>query len=195
LDPESFSFYLAQDYLYLLEFARVLATASGRSHSAEDMSFFFDLLKTTLEVEMQFHRETCAAFGIEPRDLQDTEPGLATVAYSSFLMRTCYEGETEDIVAALLPCESGYAELGLHLKSRGLPENPHYRSWIETYCSPEFLEAAHRFKERLDVSAESAPPKDQKRWYRLYQTAVRFELLFLEMCWTRQPWMGITKTT
>ena len=123
LSREVFAFYLTQDYLYLLEFARVLATASGRSRSAEDLSFFFDLLKTTLEVEMQFHRETCAAFGVKLQDLQDTEPGLATVSYSSFLMRTCYEGETEDIVAALLPCESGYAELGLHLKSKGLPEN------------------------------------------------------------------------
>jgi thiaminase/transcriptional activator TenA len=194
LPREKFAFYLIQDYLYLLEFARVLATAAGRSRSAEDLGFFFDLLKTTLEMELQFHRKTCTSFGINVQDLQGTEPGLATVSYSSFLMRTCYEGETEDILAALLPCESGFAELGLHLRSKGLPENPHYRGWIETYCSPEFLEVARRFEERLDASAASASPEDKSRWYRLYQTAVRLELLFFEMSWRRQPWMGIVPT-
>jgi thiaminase/transcriptional activator TenA len=192
LDEERFSFYLKQDYLYLIEFARILAAASAKSRSIRDICFFFDLLKATVELEMQSLRDACVSLGISLEELAGTEPGLVTIAYPSFMMRTCYDGNLDDIVAAMLPCEMGYAELGLELRKSGLPDDPYYRGWIERYSSPEYLETANEFKERLDQSARIASPDQKRRWHSLYQTALRFEVLFFEMSWRRELWPGLS---
>lgn len=188
LARERFEYYLAQDYVYLKEFARVLGLASAKSDELSDMADFAKLLHATLEIEMDLHRRTCADFGIGERDLEKVEPSLVTTAYASLLVRTCYEGRSADILAALLPCEMGYAEIAGALKTRGLPENRHYRDWIETYASAQFREFADWTAGKFDELSAGAPDRDVERWYRLYLTSARFELLFFEMSWTRESW-------
>ena len=142
LSRERYEHYLKQDYVYLIEFGRVLALAAARSEALADMGSFAKLLHATLELEMELHRRTCADFGIAPGDLEMVEPSLVTTAYTDFLVRTCYEGGAADILAALLPCEAGYVEIAESLRSRGVPPNRHYKDWIETYSSAEFREFA-----------------------------------------------------
>jgi thiaminase/transcriptional activator TenA len=152
------------------------------------MTYFSKLLNATLEMEMDLHRRTCADFGITANELEEVEPGLLTAAYSNLLVRTCYEGRLVDILAVLLPCECGYAEIARHLKDEGVPSHKHYRDWIETYSSTEFVEFADWIAHRFDDLAEGASESDIARWYRLYLTSSRFELLFFEMGWTGESW-------
>jgi hypothetical protein len=42
------------------------------------------------------------------------------------------------VLAALLPCMWGYSELGRSMAATGLPADPRYRRWIQTYADPEF---------------------------------------------------------
>jgi thiaminase II len=116
LPTEVFTFYLAQDHAYLDGFARVLAVAAAKAESLDDMRRLGGLLALTLEEEMEMHRRTCAAFGITSDELERTEPGLVTSAYTSYLLRTCYEGSMSDILAVLLPCAAGYVEIAQRLR-------------------------------------------------------------------------------
>jgi thiaminase/transcriptional activator TenA len=191
LDPEMFRFYLKQDHLYLIEFARILAVGAARARAVNDLYFFFQLMKDTIEMEMESLRRTCSELGISSRELEITEPGLGTVAYASHLLRTCYEGGPEDIMAALLPCEAGYAELGRQLKKQGLPENRHYRNWIQCYSSQEFLRVASRCEEFLDLSARGASAEVKERWHHLYRISLRFEIIFFDASWKQELWPAI----
>jgi len=191
LSRERFEHYLRQDYVYLVEFSRVLAVASAKSERLSDMGYFAKLLGATLEVEMDLHRRTCADFGIGAEDLEKVEPSLVTTAYTSFLVRTCYESGPADILAALLPCEMGYLEIADKLRGEGLPAERHFRDWIETYSSAEFRGLAEWVAGKLDELSTGAPTRDVERWYRLYLTSARFELLFFEMGWTKESWPDI----
>ncbi|MEJ2721247.1 MAG: thiaminase II, partial [bacterium] len=111
LPREHYVFYLEQDYVYLTEFSRVLALASAKAERLTEMGYLAGLLEATLNTEMELHRRTCADFGITGEQLAAVGPAPVTTAYANFLVRTCYEGRFSDIVAVLLPCEQGYAEI------------------------------------------------------------------------------------
>ena len=188
LSRDRFAFYLKQDYAYLIDFSRVFALASAKSLHLQEMGTFATLLSTTLNVEMDLHRKTCAAFGIPAQVLEATRKSMVTSAYTDFLVRTCHEGSLSDILAALSPCACGYVEIGQRLKSRGLPDDPFYRDWIETYASREFSDLADWLVERMNAHAEGASPRHRERWYRIYETSARYEYLFFDMGWKKEEW-------
>jgi thiaminase/transcriptional activator TenA len=188
LPRDRFAFYLRQDYVYLVDFAKVLSLACAKSRDLEDMGAFAGLLSATLNMEMDLHRRTCAAFGISVQDLERTRKGMITSAYTDLLVRTCYEGDLSDILAVLLPCEAGYAEIGQRLRSQGLPEDPFCRDWISTYSSREFVDLARWVSERMDAHARDASPQRRERWFRLYEASARFEYLFFDMSWKKEEW-------
>lgn len=188
LSRDRFEFYLRQDYVYLIDFSRVLALASAKSRAYEEMSYFASLLNATLNMEMELHRKTCAAFKISAAELEKTEKSMITTAYTNFLIRTCYEGNLADILAVLLPCAAGYIEIGQRLKSQGLPDNRFYQDWINTYSSPEFADLTQWLIQKMNFFAVSGSVTDKKRWFSLYQNSARFEYLFFDMSWNKELW-------
>jgi len=190
LDEEKFKFYLAQDYVYLKEFCRFLAIAAAKSHDLDVMGRFSDLLGLTLKVEMDLHRSICSDFGISSEQLERTEPAPYCLGYSSYLLRIAYEGDFLDLLAAFLPCEWGYVEIGTRLKARGLPRHPRYAKWIETYASPEFQELTEFTKSLLDQLTEGAPQAKLDRLQEIFNYSSRWERLFWEMAWNRQTWIA-----
>jgi thiaminase/transcriptional activator TenA len=188
LSPDRFEFYLKQDYAYLIDFSRVFALACAKSPALEDMGTFAALLHATLNTEMELHRKICADFGIPVEELASTRKAMVTSAYTGLLVRTCYEGDLSDILAVLLPCACGYVEIAQRLASRGLPGNPHYRDWIRTYSSREFLDFADGLVEKMDERANDASARRKTGWYELYESSTRFEYLFFDMSWKKEEW-------
>ena len=186
LPRDRFEFYLKQDYVYLIDFSRVFALASAKSRTLADMGTFAALLHATLNTEMELHRKTCAAFGIAAEELAKTRKSPTTSAYTDLLVRTAYEGGFPDILAVLLPCACGYVEIGKRLKAKGLPEDRHYRDWIDTYSSPEFQGFADWLIVRMDEEAAGAPAHRKERWHRLYEASARYEYLFFDMSWKKE---------
>ena len=60
-----------------------------------------------------------------------------TLAYTSYLLRSCHQGSFAEGLAAVLPCYWIYAEVGTALLARGSPD-PLYARWIATYGGEEF---------------------------------------------------------
>ncbi len=190
LSYDRYEFFLKQDYIYLIDFSRVFALASAKAHQLEDMGYFATLLDATLNMEMDLHRKTCSAFGITGEDLEATEPAMITTAYTNLLVRTCYEGTLTDILGVLLPCAIGYAEIGQKLKSGGLPENPHYQEWINTYSGKDFVSLADWLKQKFNQITLDISESSKRRIRHLYLSSARFEYLFFDMCWNKEAWPG-----
>ena len=81
LPLESFRFYMCQDYVFLVDYCRVLALAVAKADDLETMGRFAGLLHETLNTEMDLHRGFAAKFGISAQELEDTQgaPGDARV--------------------------------------------------------------------------------------------------------------------
>jgi thiaminase/transcriptional activator TenA len=188
ISRDRLEFYLRQDHAYLVDFARVIALAAARAPDVEGMRFFSSLLETTLHAEMDLHRRTCASHGIGLEELEAVEPGLVTLSYSSFLIRTLHEGSAGDVPAVLLPCAAGYVEIADGLRSAGPPDHPWCREWIETYSGQELRRVANRLAAGLDEIAAVASGPERARFEDLYRTSARYELLFFDAAWRMSDW-------
>jgi thiaminase/transcriptional activator TenA len=188
LPKEKFIFYLKQDYVYLIDFARYFALIAARAASLSLMTGFVELLHATLKFEMDMHRNICADFGITADDLEKTAPAPDTLNYTSFLIKSAFLGGTGETLAGFLPCAWGYVEIAQRLKKQGLPEDKHYRQWIETYSSDEFDGLVIYYRNLLDQHAESASSDEKSRMQYLFDTSSRLEYMFWEMAWNQRGW-------
>lgn len=188
LDETAFRRFLVQDYLFLIDYARVLAVASAKAPDLESQTWFARLLDATLAAEMELHRRTCADWGITPGELVEAEPLPTTVAYTSYLVRTAAAGGAGEIGAALLPCQWGYADVGVRLKERGLPDHPRYAAWIESYADAGYVELTDWLRGFVDRLGAGIDDETFASWNRIFGTTLRYELAFWEMSWSGERW-------
>ena len=189
LDVPKFKYYVAQDYVYLVDYARVLALGAARAPELEVMSWFAELLDETLNTEMELHRGYCAQFGITRKELESTTPAPTTVAYTSYLLRVASQGSFGELAASLLPCQWGYWEIGERLARQGAPTNaPLYAEWVGMYSSTEFRDLALHLRAVTDRLGSVASPAEQAAMETAYVTSLRLEHQFWEMAWTLEQW-------
>jgi len=188
LAEEKFRFYLAQDYVYLKDFVSFFSLAVAKADRLETMRKFSSFVETTLNYEMELHRSICADFGISAGELEATLPSPVCLGYTSYLLRTAYEGDLADIAAVLLPCEWGYFDIASRLLRRGLPAHHHYAKWIETYASTEFEELVAWCRDLLDrlVPGDDDPSLTHRQ--AAFNNALGWEYMFWEMSWHMQTW-------
>jgi len=184
LTLERFSYYMRQDYLFLIDYCRVLAIASAKSPNQASMGHFAALLDETLNSEMELHRGFCSNFGISPAELEATQPGVATVAYTDHLIRTAYDGSIGEISAALLPCQWGYDEVARLLEPRDRPDPDSFHSrWVAGYCDPAYRELTAWLKGFVDELGKNASAETKLRMRAAFKASTRYEYLFWDAAW------------
>jgi thiaminase (transcriptional activator TenA) len=188
LAPERFQFYMRQDYLFLIEYCRVLALAVARSDDLGTAARFADLLSLTLNVEMELHRQACFSAGVAPEELEETSPAPATAAYTDHLRRIAETQDLAAIVTAILPCAHGYWEIGVALRARGLPDVAAYADWIRMYTSDEYEAIARWLAALLDRLGEDLPEFRRAELGEIMLRSTRYEYLFWESAWRMEGW-------
>jgi len=188
LGLERFKFWLRQDYVFLIEYARLLALAAARSPDLERMNRFATLLKETVETEMNLHRAYAAEFGISREELEQEPPAPTTRGYGDFLLRVAATGDFAELAAALLPCMWAFSEIGQRLAAQPAPSDKRYGQWIEMYSSREFAELAEWCRNLLDSLASGLPERDLRKLEAAFLTSSRYEWQFWEMAWKMEGW-------
>ncbi|SIR94666.1 thiaminase (transcriptional activator TenA) [Haladaptatus litoreus] len=188
LDEEPFRYWVEQDYVYLIDYARVFAQGATKAPDLERMGTFAELLNSTINTEMDLHREYAAEFGISEGELETTEPSPTTRAYTDFLVRTATTGTFGDLVAALLPCMWGFNETGKRLAEAGLPNDDRYAAWIEMYAGGEFTELTMWCMELMDDIAGNKSEVERDRYQDLFRTSGRYEYHFWDAAWRQEEW-------
>jgi len=188
LGLERFQFWLRQDYVFLIEYARLLALAAARSPDLETMTRFATLLKETVETEMNLHRACAAEFGISHDQLEREPTAPTTRGYTDFLLRVAATGDFAELVAALLPCMWAFSEIGRRLAMQPAPSEKRYARWIAMYSSREFAELAEWCRDLLDSLAAGLPERDLQKLEAAFFTSSRYEWQFWEMAWKMERW-------
>jgi thiaminase/transcriptional activator TenA len=188
VDVERFSFWIRQDYLFLIEYCRLFALAAARAPDLDTISRFADLLQVTARTEMDLHRGYAAQFGISPDDLEHETMGPTTRGYTDFLLRVAVTGDFAELTAALLPCMWGFSEIGQHLAERPRPADARYAAWVEMYADPEFAALAEWCRDLVDRLADDAGPQARQRMEAAFVTSSRYELAFWEAAYRLERW-------
>lgn len=184
LAPAAFRHYLAQDYLFLIHYARAYGLAIYKSDTLEDMRQAAGVAAALLDVEMSLHVRYCAGWGLSEADMASVPPDPAMLAYTSYVLERGMAGDLLDLLVGLAPCFAGYAEIGRALlvdRATRLDGNP-YRDWIEMYGGAEFQDAARTALVQLErVGRTRGGTQRFDALARTFAAATRLEVGFWEM--------------
>ncbi|MBP3950476.1 thiaminase II [Bacillus suaedae] len=189
LEREKFRFFMIQDYLYLIDYAKLFALGAMKADTVETMGKFAGLLNSTLNEEMSLHRQYAAKFGITEDEFEQAKPAPTTLAYTHYMLHVGQNGTLADLVAAVLPCMWSYWEIGKELSQiPGASDHEFYGEWIKMYSSSEFGELAEWCIDLLDQLTENKPEAELVKLEEIFLNTTRFEYMFWEMSYRLEMW-------
>jgi thiaminase (transcriptional activator TenA) len=181
VDVKRLERWVRQDYLFLVEYCRVLAYAAARAPDLDTLGRFAELLRSTATSEMELHRSYAASFGVSAAALERETMAPATRGYTDFLLRVAAAGDFCELAAALLPCMWGFCEIGQRLAARGRPPEPRCAAWVDTYADPEFARLAEWCRGLVDRLAAESGPAQRARMEEAFLVSSRHELAFWDV--------------
>jgi thiaminase (transcriptional activator TenA) len=177
----AFRAYLEQDYLFLLRYARVLAHAVAAAPDRASMTRLAELLHSTLAVEVDALRALYARCDGDPARLDISEATPICAGYTAHLLAAAERGNLLVTLAAILPCQWGYREIGRALASAGLPDDARYAAWINEYASDEYSALVDWALERFDALALDASEDERNLARAAFQESSEWELRFWDV--------------
>ncbi|WP_107990162.1 thiaminase II [Breoghania corrubedonensis] len=184
LPQACFRHYLAQDYLFLIHFARAYALAVYKSRNLADMRSAGKTMSALLDMEMGLHVRLCAGWGLSEADLEATPEASATMAYTRYVLEEGMRGDLLDLHVALVPCVIGYWEIGKALAAwpGALEEINPYHEWIGEYSTEAYREVAEEASARLDRLAGGNLSESRfADLVRIFRQATKLEVDFWQM--------------
>lgn len=189
LSNEKFQHWLKQDYVYLIEYAKLMAIGSAKSRDLSTMSTFANLLHGTLFMEMDLHRKFAASFGISSDELEATDSAATNTAYTSYMLNHAQRGGAEHVVACLLACAWSYNFIGKSLAEKGgLSQSNPYHAWVETYSGEEFTDLTNDAIRLMDELTEGKPEAELAELEEIIVKTSYYEYMFWDMCENLETW-------
>ncbi len=183
LAKEKFQFYMKQDSLYLVEFARALAIAASKAPNPEDLVLLLEFSKGAIIAERGLHEFYFEYFGIKPDLLEQP----SCFGYTNFLMNSVNHKTYEEGLAALLPCFWIYREVGLYIHKRSADNNP-YQKWIDTYSGEEFYKVVQDMIDLTDRSAQTVSAEIRKEMFEAFVHSTNLEWMFWDGAYNMKTW-------
>jgi thiaminase/transcriptional activator TenA len=187
LPPEAFRYFLIQDSHYLRAYARALALTSSRATTDGAVRMFAEHASNAIAVEQDLHAGLLGALGLDPREVEATPVGPATLAYTSYLLAVCSTGSYAEAVATVLPCYWVYRDVGRALLAQSSPD-PTYATWIGTYGSAEFDEVVTSVIAETDRLGAGTGVAERARCRTHFATTTRYEWMFWDAAYHQLRW-------
>ena len=188
LPMDRFTYFILQDYVYLLDFAQVLCQCAAKSPDLETLELFARHALGAVEVERSFHASFGKTLGLSRQQLDAVQKGPITQAYIGHLQAIARSRSLSEIVAAVLPCYWIYGEVGRRLY-RKRPSKPRiYREWIEVYASEEFWKPVREQIELMNKLGAAAKTEEKKLMIDHFILSSRYEFMFWEQAYRLEHW-------
>jgi len=188
LPMHRFTYFILQDYVYLLDFAQVLCQGGAKSPDLATLELFTRHALGAVEVERSFHASFGKHLGLSRKQLDAVPKGPTTQAYSGHLQSVAQRGTLGELVAAVLPCYWIYGEVGRRLY-RNRPRKPKiYRQWIEIYASEEFWLPVREQIQLMDRLGAAANGSERKRMTEHFILSSRYEFMFWDQAYRLESW-------
>lgn len=188
LPMNRFTYFILQDYVYLLDFAQILCQGGAKSPDLQTLELFCRHALGAVEVERSFHASFGKTLGLSGKELDAVPKGPITQAYIGHLQSVARSGTLGEIVAAVLPCYWIYGEVGKRLY-RNRPSKPKiYRQWIETYASEAFWQPVREQIQLMDKLGAAASSSEKNLMNAHFLLSSRYEFMFWEQAYRLESW-------
>lgn len=183
LPKTAFQRYLTQDYLFLIHFARAYALLVSKLRTLPEMRAATASLNAIVS-ELPLHVAYCASWGLDEEQMAAQAEAPETMNYTRYVLDIGHSGDALDLLAALLPCVAGYAEIGLgllHSPDTVMEGNP-YATWIRNYGDEEYLTGVQAAVQLLEnVGRQRGAESRFAELSQIFTTATQLESAFWQM--------------
>jgi len=189
LPMDKFRYYMIQDALYIVDYARSLAWVAPLLPDVKNIMAMLDTANETFKIEAALKEHYFEQFGITMEDALQSEQAPVCKAYIDHLFRYTRNGTCAEGMAAILPCGWIYVEIGYYFtQKREISDDHPYKSWLETYAVPEFKDMVNWWFDLLDDAVTGLSTELRSPVRNVFLQSCRFEYLFWDMAWNLQAW-------
>ncbi|ANV98664.1 thiaminase II [Helicobacter enhydrae] len=179
LKQENFLFYIKQDYLYLIQYAKCAARLAINARNIQEMQFAFYIAQSIIEGETTVHKSILTSHKLDLRTLGTQDESLTNIAYSRYLLSIGESGDFLDLLIALSSCAIGYAVVGRELFSSLQNLDGHiYKDWILSYASEDFQNFAREYEDLVNAFTPEVTPERFQRLSEIFGIATKLEKAF-----------------
>ncbi len=182
LKEENFLFYLKQDYIYLIHYAKCYARLALNAKNAEELRFAMKFQNYIIEGEIELHK-SILKLGIDTDKLNVKDESLTNIAYTRYMLSVGESGDFLDMLVALSACAIGYGYIGAEIYKRLDKEklqNHPYKEWILSYSSDEFQNEIKEFEDFLNSYTQKISQEKFENLSEIFYNVVRLESAFWE---------------
>ncbi len=189
LEVEKSRFYIAQDYLYLKDYIRVMAFALTRTKTHNELAQFTKYLNKAIKFTKSFAEMHKMTF----EELFQTEYAPTNYAYTRHYLSIGATETLPKIVTLMLPCLWLYDEIdkkmnidfGPYIKGKNLKNIVR-----NTTTSISGEKSSLTFlREYLDNYGQHILPDEEKELQKIFDVGLRYEYKFWDMSWNLEKWI------
>jgi len=185
LPPAKMAWYLAQDYMFVDGFVRLLASAIAHAPSLADAVPAARFLGMIAGPENTYFLRAFQALGVTEADLQ-SPPAPATAAFQRLMAEAAASGRYERMLAVLVVAEWSYLSWAApHHPPR--PDLPFwFAEWIELHAGEGFAAVVAYLRDQFDSAWEGLDAAARQEVETTFTTAVSLERAFFDAAYARR---------
>ncbi len=185
LAKEKFRYYIMQDYLYLIDYARVFALGAAKSPDVDTMTMFAHECTSILDNEMDIHDGYMGVFEITDEEITDMPMDIRNSSYTAYMMRVAYEEDAAAICASIFACAYSYEIIAKRMiaDKPGCEDHELFGDWIRGYASDEYSMVSRDLMEVTNKLTEGISEEAYRHLERIFVDCSRFETGFWDMAW------------
>ena len=165
LPIDKFQFYMIQDHLYLLQYAKVFALG---------------LIKAT-------HQAYLKQLGITREMIDSAKMSLVNESYTNYMISIGFKEGLAEIAVAVLACSWSYKLIGEYVASvPNSKDNEFYRPWIDTYTSEEYIKENDMTIDLVNSLTENYTEEQLENLEKIIVNCSRYEYMFWDMAWNKE---------
>lgn len=187
LDREKFRYYIIQDYLYLMDYARTFAIGVAKARSKETANLFAQYI-AVMNGELDVHSGYMGKLGVTQEEVETAKQSLDSLSYTSYMLRVAYEDGEAEILTAILSCAYSYEVIAKKMVADA-PDSvndPFYGDWIRGYASERYAGENAVLLDILEKLTEQYTESQLDHLKEIFVACSRYELAFWEMSWNRK---------
>jgi thiaminase/transcriptional activator TenA len=185
LEHEKFRYYMIQDYLYLIDYARVFAIGVTKAQDMETMRLFAAYVSQILDGEMDIHRGYMKRLGISLEEAEHTPAALDNLSYTSYMIRVAYDEGPAEIAAAILSCALSYEIIARQILTEhpDADRHPFYGEWVEGYANDGYHQANLELIALTERLTSDYTERQIAHLIEIFTVCSRYEGLFWDLAW------------
>ena len=187
LPLEKFQFFMIQDHLYLMQYAKVFALGVLKAKNESDMRLFSGLIAATLDTESALHQDYLRRLNISQEMIAQAKPSIVTDSYTNYMIAIAEKEGLGELMAAVLSCSWSYKLIGDFMeKFPGATEQEFYGEWVNMYISDGYRSANQLMIDMVDRLTEGYTEQQIQNLEHIVYVCSQYEYMFWDMAWNEK---------